>query len=223
MRRARRSQSAVYFVLHLFRLRPLAQTRVHHTWTLMKKQALLRVSTKSLGGCSLWKLQTSCAMFLFYQWSSMFGASSTEWLEIPPSQRCPLRCARWIAEFVCAVSPHARPIRNPLVLEQRAAVLGARIYRSGHTLGRKQERGSGGWVRWSVYCVHADGVHVELAEVFAALCNKTQILSSSLSIPGLSDVLGLSDIETLMVFGLLDRSQGSAPRGDLLSTRLSTA
>ena len=45
--------------------------------------------------------------------------------------------------------------------------------------------------------LHADGVHVHLAEVFAALCTKTQFLTSALSIPGPSDELRLSDIENL--------------------------
>ena len=65
----------------------------------MKKQALLRVTTTSLGGCSLWKLQTSCAMFLSDQGPSMFAASSTEWLEIPPIQRPGQTC--W---WVCRMS-----------------------------------------------------------------------------------------------------------------------
>ena len=43
VRRASVGSNPLSFVLHLFWLRPMAQTWVHHTWTLMKKQALLRV------------------------------------------------------------------------------------------------------------------------------------------------------------------------------------
>ena len=45
--------------------------------------------------------------------------------------------------------------------------------------------------------LRGDELHVVLAEVLVALFSKTQILTSALSVPGLSDALGLSDIENL--------------------------
>ena len=45
--------------------------------------------------------------------------------------------------------------------------------------------------------LRADELHVVLAEVLVALFNKTQILTSALGVPELSDALALSDIENL--------------------------
>ena len=42
----------LFIALHLFCLRPSAQTCVHRTWTLMKKQAPLRFSTKQTAAVS---------------------------------------------------------------------------------------------------------------------------------------------------------------------------
>ena len=133
MRRECRSLSAVHYVLHLSWLRPLAQTWVHHTCTLMKKQALLRVTTTSLSGCSLWKLQTSCAMFLSYQCLSMFAASSTEWLEISPIQRPGRFDVLGVLRNLFVPYRSTRDSSVTLLCCNNGCKCGARMHRSSYT------------------------------------------------------------------------------------------
>ena len=130
--------------------------------------------TTSLSGCSLWKLQTSCAIILFCQGSSAIAAeSSTVWLEIPPTQRhgrlvavsatgvchgfvmLTLASVRWIAECVYAGSSHALP--NPLPPTGAGAKGGGCSGADGTApvthLAENKKKGRGEWVRWSVFCV----------------------------------------------------------------------
>ena len=155
--RGARTGSNSPFALNLPWMRTLAQTGVHHMWTPMKRQALLRVQTTSLRGCSFWRLQTGCAIILIHLWLPTCAAvSSIVWLEISPTQRPgrPVavsatggssRVSGGLRNLFVPVPPTRGPsiVSHP-VLEHMAAVTSVHLHRSSHTLGRKQERGPGG-------------------------------------------------------------------------------